>query len=171
MQTYINLYSKLPKKLQEKAQNKLTQTDKNIFVFEYNKIKKLLNVDLNLIEYSKRGKPFIPSKKYFSISHSVDTLCIAIENEEIGIDIEKIMQFDERIAKQICNKKEYRKIVTSKNKNLAFTKLWVKKESLIKCKAEGFNQNLKTIFENNPSYTFKFIYRKNYVICLCKKAH
>lgn len=170
LSTYIKLLTNLPKEMQEKANEKKTQTDKNIFVFEYNKLKQLLKVDLNAMKYSKQGKPYFEnSGKYFSISHSSNTLCIAVENENVGIDIESIMKFDEMVARQICNDKEYLKISTAKNKNLAFTKMWVKKESLIKCKAEGFNQDLKTIFERNPAYKFKFYKQKNYVIYKCVK--
>lgn len=171
LDTYFKLLSNLPKELQEKANEKKTQADKNIFAFEYNKLKQMLNVDLNAIKYSKRGKPYFEdSEKHFSISHSNDTLCLAIENENVGVDIEMIMQFDELIAREICNNKEFLKIVTAKNRNLAFTKLWVKKESLIKCKAEGFNQDLKTIFKRNPAYKFKFYMQKDYVICKCLKC-
>lgn len=171
LDTYFKLLSNLPKELQEKANEKKTQTDKNIFVFEYHKLKQLLKVDLNAIKYSKRGKPYFEdNERHFSISHSNNLLCIAIEDKNVGVDIERIMQFDELIARQICNDKEYLKIVTAKNKNLEFTKLWVKKESLIKCKAEGFNQDLKTIFERNPTYKFKFFTIKDYVICKCVKC-
>lgn len=171
LDTYFKLLSNLPKELQEKANEKKTQADKNIFAFEYNKIKQLLKIDLNAIKYSKRGKPYFEdSEKHFSISHCNDTLGIAIEEEIVGVDIEKIMQFDELVASQICNDKEYKKIITAKNRDLAFTKLWVKKESLIKCKAEGFNQDLKTIFERNPAYKFKLYMQKDYVICKCLKC-
>lgn len=169
---YQEMFDALPLNIRQKATKMASNIDKNITIFEYFTLKKKLNTDdLDKLKYTSRGKPFIDGCKQFSISHSNDTLCIAINDTEIGIDIEQILNYDELIAKQICNVNELSQIQNSNDKNLEFTKLWVKKESLIKCKAEGFNQDLKKILLTNTNYKFEYYYHKTYVICKCTKEN
>lgn len=50
----------------------------------------LKELDLDLeIYYDERGKPYLPTNKQISITHSFDMVCIGLSKFDIGIDIEK----------------------------------------------------------------------------------
>ncbi len=49
---------------------------------------KELNLDFD-VYYNKNGKPYLPSSKQLSITHSFDMVCIGLSKFHIGIDIEK----------------------------------------------------------------------------------
>ncbi len=49
---------------------------------------KELNLDFD-VYYTKAGKPYLPTNKQLSITHSYDMVCIGLSKFDIGIDIEK----------------------------------------------------------------------------------
>ncbi|HLV24310.1 MAG TPA: 4'-phosphopantetheinyl transferase superfamily protein [Moheibacter sp.] len=49
---------------------------------------KELNLDFD-VYYNLNGKPYLPSSKQLSITHSFDLVCIGLSKFNIGIDIEK----------------------------------------------------------------------------------
>ena len=48
---------------------------------------KELNLDFD-VYYTKAGKPYLPTNKQLSITHSYDMVCIGLSKFHIGIDIE-----------------------------------------------------------------------------------
>ena len=161
--------SGLPENIIAYADKKADKNDRAITLFEYYYISKKLKVNPADIKYGSRGKPYFDNAKEFSLSHSGGSLAIAISSSPVGADIQTILPYDEALAKSICNESELLYVTKSKNPARALTKIWVKKESLIKCKAEGFNQDLKDILKSNPEYVYKTKSYKNYEFCLCTK--
>lgn len=49
---------------------------------------KELDLDFD-VYYTKEGKPYLPTNKQLSITHSYDMVCIGLSKFNIGIDIEK----------------------------------------------------------------------------------
>lgn len=49
---------------------------------------KELDLDLDVL-YNEKGKPYLPTDKKLSITHSFDMVCIGLSQFNIGIDIEK----------------------------------------------------------------------------------
>lgn len=47
-----------------------------------------LNLDFD-VYYNEKGKPYLPSNKQLSITHSFNMVCIGLSQFNIGIDIEK----------------------------------------------------------------------------------
>ena len=168
---YYNLmYSLLPDNRKRKVDNCYYEIDKKIKILEYFLIKNELNLEKNDdFSYTKNGKPYIKNKMFFNISHSQNALTIAFSDKNIGIDVQKMIQFDKKLLSHIASKKEYNIVVNSTNPNLEITKLWTKKESLIKYKAITIATNLKTLLKNEKLYQFQFFIKDEYVICLCKK--
>lgn len=161
----LKMYNNLPDVIKNKADKQFNEQDKNLTILEYSLLQKKLNNDLSNIKYTKKGKPFIENNKKFSISHSKNILVIAIKNKDVGVDVQHILNFDESIANLILNENELNLIKNSKNKDLLFTIFWTKKESIIKLKAEGFNQDLKNII--SAEYIIKTIIKNDYVISCC----
>ena len=64
------------------------------------KLLKEINIPFKNIKTTRndKGKPYITNYNiYFNISHSFDYVICAISKEEIGVDIEKIRDVDEKI--------------------------------------------------------------------------
>lgn len=49
---------------------------------------KELNLDFD-VYYNEKGKPYLPTNKQVSITHSFDMVCVGVSKYYIGIDIEK----------------------------------------------------------------------------------
>lgn len=158
----------LPQNMKDYANKKADEFDRAVTIFEYAYLQKKLNVDLSLIKYGNRGKPYFEGAKQFSLSHSGNMLAVAISNKPVGVDVQTILPYNKALAKTICNEKELEKVNNSRNPARALTRIWAKKESLIKCKGEGFNQDLKTIFERNSNFKYKTKSGKDFELCVCK---
>ena len=78
------------------------------------------------ISYSVRGSPLLNNHQYISISHSRNLVCIAISNNNIGIDIEEISDKSLRSHSKFVNVNQ-----TNLNKNKT-SLIWSIKESVFK---------------------------------------
>lgn len=109
-----------------------------------------LKIDNNDIEFEKNkyGKPYLKNHDnyYFNISHSGDWVVCAIDDEEIGIDVEKIKDIDLAIAQRYFSPKEYANLQEQpeSNKYSYFFDLWSLKESYIKAAGMGLSLSLSS---------------------------
>ena len=97
-----------------------------------------LGYDYSQIIFSKKetGKPFLENLNLkFSISHSDTFSAVAVSEDEVGIDIEKIKDYNPAIAKKIFTENEFKKICSYENdterKNIFF-RIWTLKEAYVK---------------------------------------
>lgn len=93
-------------------------------------------------------KPYLREYPNISVSRSYAGDCLAIAAEQpykIGIDCEEIKDFDSNIMKYFFTNKEQKYIETSKSSNTAFTVLWTRKESYIKCIGRGIDYPINTL--------------------------
>ncbi len=113
----------------------------------------------NINEY---GKPYIKNKNlFFNISHSFDYVVVAISNNEIGIDIEKVRKTSLNIINKIATKKEKKYILSTPNKiNERIFKIFTLKEAYFKM----LGKDLKKLLE------IEFIINNNNVVCSNKKV-
>ncbi|WDV45212.1 4'-phosphopantetheinyl transferase superfamily protein [Clostridiaceae bacterium M8S5] len=98
-------------------------------------------------------KPYIRNYPKISISRSYSNqhlvLGMDIDNL-IGVDCEKIQEIDKQILKYFFTDKESKYIMDCGNSDLAFSLLWTRKESYIKCIGAGLKYPLKS-FDVTPS--------------------
>lgn len=134
------------------------------------------------ISTNECGKPYIEGI-YFNISHSFDYVAVAVSNEEVGVDIEKITDRNFGIAKRFFSKKEYEDINSvkdEKDRKKLFFRYWTIKESFLKAIGYGLNKplnaftvNLKkkiTVTQDIVNENFYFCeYKriKNYALSVC----
>ncbi|MBE6784207.1 MAG: 4'-phosphopantetheinyl transferase superfamily protein [Ruminococcaceae bacterium] len=98
----------------------------------------------------EHGKPYASGLAVeFNISHSGDMVVCVVDNEPIGIDVEKIRPIDLSVAKQFCSEHElvylFGRIPTEKDFVYAsektvltrFFEIWTKKEAYYKCSDMG----------------------------------
>ncbi len=89
------------------------------------------------IHCSPYGKPYLPYKPFFNLSHSGKKVVLVLDTQEVGVDIELIEPYSEAIAKRVFTKKELDWLHDQEN-DRAFFKLWTGKESIIKATGLGF---------------------------------
>jgi 4'-phosphopantetheinyl transferase len=137
---------------------------------------KLKNEEINF-NSNCYGKPFFNGVEdfHYNISHSGDWIICAINNMEIGIDIEKIQPVDFEIAEQFFSKEEYYDLMRKKDMDRIeyFYELWTLKESYIKAIGKGLSIPLnsfslsvenKIITLDNKNKENKDFYFKQYNI-------
>ncbi|MDD6102873.1 MAG: 4'-phosphopantetheinyl transferase superfamily protein [Clostridiales bacterium] len=85
------------------------------------------------------GKPYLKYEGiYFNISHSDGYVAVAVADEEIGIDIQKIKQASFNVAARLFDDESCEAILKAEDSELAFTKEFAMLESALKLKGTGF---------------------------------
>ncbi|MHC1748161.1 MAG: 4'-phosphopantetheinyl transferase superfamily protein [Cellulosilyticaceae bacterium] len=147
-------------------------------------------VDLKDVKlaYNIYGKPYlnIDTPIYFNISHANNRIICAIDEKEVGVDIERERHIDNilDIAKRFFHEDEYQSLLkqdSTKKQEKYFYQLWTAKESYIKWKGMGLtlplksfsvtHQNHETILKTNTGNEacfFKYFNAdENYHIHIC----
>lgn len=122
---------------------------------------------------SEYGKPkVIDLDIQFNISHSENIVVCAVDDRPVGIDIERIRDFDNSIVNRVCNKNEVNYILDSTisySKMLErFFEIWTFKEAYFKCFENNKYFSPKTInyCDNNVNkYMFNFDEYIVHIVC------
>lgn len=115
-------------------------------------------VDLLVFETEESGKPYCRGVNLeFSISHSGDYAVCAVNDKPIGIDIQKVESYSEKVAKKVCSEAELAEIEKADNKAREFIKIWTKKEAVLKRDGKSiFSADLKNCLVGESVETFDF---------------
>lgn len=96
-----------------------------------------------LIRFGTHGKPYLKTPLFFfSLSHSGGQVVCAVEDCEVGADIERKRKFSPRLARRICTPAEAAFIASEENADDALTRLWTMKESYMKYTGLGLAQGI-----------------------------
>ncbi|WKY43331.1 4'-phosphopantetheinyl transferase superfamily protein [Eubacteriaceae bacterium ES2] len=103
-------------------------------------IRQVLNYDEEKdISYSEFGQPQLKENDCFiSFTHGGVYAAVARANTPVGIDIEKIMPYNDLICKHYFNQTEIDYVNNSLAKDRAFFEIWTRKESIMKADGRGF---------------------------------
>ena len=117
-------------------------------------IKRTFGVDIakQKFAYSEYGKPYLSNDPnvHFNVSHSGDYVVCAVFNKPIGVDIQKIGEYNSDVSKKVCNEKELLQIENSLDKASEFTKLWTQKEAVLKMYGTGIaGGDIKNCLDNH----------------------
>lgn len=107
-----------------------------------------------VIEVGENGKPF-SNIMHFSISHTENLVVCAVAENRIGVDIEKIRPYNDKLARRITNDKEYEYINQDAKK---FIEIWTLKEAIIKREGKGISMLKSTdalATVNKQKYVYK----------------
>lgn len=117
------------------------------------------------IQLGELGKPYLPTFPHihFNVSHSGNYVICAFFESPIGIDIQTILSYKEKIAKRILPPEKIREIEESKTPDMLFTQYWSEKEALLKMVGCGFSGDVN---ENDVVFKRKTIITDHYVISL-----
>lgn len=124
--------------------------------------------------YNKYGKPMILNKKnlHFSISHSNSTISVLINDSPVGLDVEFCRKVNFNIAKRFFTIDEYKTILSNKDPNKMFFKIWTQKEAHIKLLGINFSKLLKTPKQKIDSEIFYhcFDFQSHIISIACLNA-
>lgn len=101
------------------------------------------------IKRGEFGKPFFSktTEMFFNISHTDGFTAIAFSNKEIGIDVEKVGYFNEKIIEKFYSEEERKEIQASGDekylRKAKAVEIWTRKESEGKFKGEGIKSLIK----------------------------
>ena len=107
-----------------------------------------------VFEYNEYGAPSIQGGPYFSISHCKEGIAVAVDSQPIGIDIESVRPFKEALMHKTMNASEQAAILSSDDPDWAFTRLWTKKEAVLKMRATGIISDLHEVLAAAPNTRF-----------------
>ncbi|RKM60431.1 4'-phosphopantetheinyl transferase superfamily protein [Butyrivibrio sp. CB08] len=118
------------------------------------------------IAFGPQGKPYIEGSQdfFFNLSHSGSMVAIAVSDREVGVDIQKLRHFDERLSNYVFNieDREFAKELLARydiasvqdrdgasdmasvqdrdgasNMDYIYTRMWAMKESVMKHNGKG----------------------------------
>lgn len=103
-----------------------------------------------IFEYGEHGKPSIVGRPdiHFSLSHCREAAICVVSDRPVGVDVESVHRYNERLARYTMNDEEMAEILAADRPGLAFTRLWTQKEALLKCTGEGIGNDLKNVLKN-----------------------
>lgn len=102
--------------------------------------------DLTLA-YTAQGKPFLKHHPaiHFNLSHGGEMAVCAVSDRPVGADIEPLLPYDAEMAAFAFSPAERRWLAEQADASLAFTRLWVIKESYLKCLGSGLSYPLQEL--------------------------
>lgn len=127
--------------------------------------------------YGKEGQDGKPSlaehpNLFFNLSHCKHAVACALADHPVGIDIEAMGRYSERLAKYTMNEEECTEIEVAENKDVAFTRLWTMKEATMKLTGEGISTNVREVLKHSSNIIYKtqVNLEKGYVVTLATFA-
>ena len=77
---------------------------------------------------------------------------MALHDAEVGIDVECRRAVSQALMERVCNAEELSLIRSSADAELAFIRLWTRKEALLKCTGVGIREDLRNILSYYSDY-------------------
>ena len=172
-----NFLKILPENRIEKYNRLKRNSDRNNCVAAYLLLRYALRengIDSFETEVGANGKPFLKSEKlFFNISHCAEGVAVVIDTAPVGIDVQEIGGFNDKVAKRFFNESENKKINASPDKAKAFTRIWTLKESAVKCEGKSLADLGEFSFGDYENFFEKYekkfscLSEKNVLISVC----
>lgn len=96
---------------------------------------RVLGIDERDLRYSPTGKPYVPGRGGFNISHGGDWIVLCAGDGPVGIDIEPMEPKNLELAQQVTTADEWRWM--QEDPLIRFHLLWTCKESILKATGLG----------------------------------
>lgn len=130
------------------------------------------NCDIIFVE-DEYGKPFLKDYPdfHFNVSHTRDALVVAVSDDEVGVDIERIRNADLKIIKRFFSNPEREYIYQHEDSNRAFYEIWTRKEAYSKFIGKGLSIDLNSFNTLDAEiYNCTRVFEQNsYFISVCGK--
>lgn len=125
-------------------------------------------MDNPVFEYNEHGKPFIVGHPeiFFNLSHCKEAVACAISDQPVGIDVESVRAYKERLGRYTMNDEEVRDIETSDQPDTTFIRLWTMKEATMKLVGTGISKDMKSVIDTEK-YKYTTVDRQRYIYTVC----
>ena len=91
-------------------------------------------------ERGKRGKPHLPDRTPFNITHAGDYAVLALSSQTVGVDLEHIRPIDwQKISARFFHPEERTYLEQADDPASEFFHIWTLKESFLKAEGLGFS--------------------------------
>ena len=125
----------------------------------------------------KYGKPETENGLCFNLSHSGDYVILAVDDADVGCDIEQLRQINAlRLGRHVFCERELELLKNSTDRLGCYFRFWTKKEALLKCMGLGFHRDGRTVDvsrdifrEDGDLYAMKTLCFSDYTISVCSK--
>ena len=141
----------LPQFMLKAAEEFVNETDKKTNLTARLMLQKALSeigcdCDFNNWKTTTYGKPTLQNQIFFNFSHSQNwVICAISENLDVGVDIEKVKDFNFFEFKNHFSDNEWNIITQAPKPETAFYNFWTKKEAAAKLLGLGLNIPLKEL--------------------------
>ena len=130
-----------------------------------------------LIQTGGQGKPFVEGGPCFSISHSRGDIAVAVSQKEIGLDMEQVRPYHEKLPPRIFSREELQWFAERGETRIDFFTLWTLKESYYKFLGSGLPGFPNgTIFEKTDRWKlqgnelcFSVLQENNLLLTVCSQ--
>lgn len=121
--------------------------------------------------YGEHGKPYLLNNidYRFSVSHSGECIAFAGSFSPVGLDVQRITEARLRPARRFFTEREYRYILGSDKRDLAFHRLWTSKEAYVKLLGTGLSTPLGSfdVLDGSTSCVFLTKLLSDYMLTVC----
>ncbi len=127
-------------------------------------------------EMNEYGKPFLAGIPdfHYNISHTRNAIAVAVSRNPVGVDVEKIREYEGGIVSRFfCQKEKIYIENDNENASRRFYEVWTKKEAYVKWAGKGLSIPLNSfdVFDDKLSCCFETFENRNYMISICKEDH
>ena len=120
---------------------------------------------------NEHGKLYaVGSERFFSVSHSGDCAAIAVDDSEVGVDIEKLPDKDFlKLAERFYHPNELLYVQSAADQRRAFTEIWTRKEAYLKQIGIGIATDLTSFDTTTGDLAERILSRDigGYVLSVC----
>ncbi len=90
--------------------------------------------------HGKRGKPHLPDRRPFNLTHAGDYAVLALAGDAVGVDIERIRDIDwEKVSQRFYHPDEQAFLAKADDPRATFFTIWTLKEAYLKAEGQGFS--------------------------------
>lgn len=107
--------------------------------------------------YNEHDKPFMQNALGeriegvdFSISHCKNAIAVVLSDRPVGVDVESFRHAEEALLRRTMNPEEQGEVRAAADPAEAFTRLWTRKEALLKLRGTGLVDDLHSVLLPNP---------------------
>ena len=97
------------------------------------------------LRFSAHGKPYYDDTFHFNLSHSGDTVCLAVADAPVGVDVQTLKTPSDALVRRVLCPNERAALSAAKDPALAFTMFWTMKESWLKLCGTGIIDDLTAL--------------------------
>ena len=123
-----------------------------------------------LFDYNAHGKPAIVGHPdiHFSLSHCRVGVVCALSDRPVGVDIERVREFRDSLARYTMNDHELQAILAAGRPDVAFTRLWTMKEAVFKQRGTGITGDIRQVLTGVTGILTTVNEAKGYVFSVCQ---